>query len=110
MSGIPITGMKLLPGLESTQSIQRPPLEQLTAEIPGTQKEDFTSFLNKFVESVDELGNVAEDAGNAFLNGEDIDLHEVMIAGEESGIAFDLLLEIRNKLLDAYKNLIRMPL
>lgn len=77
-------------------------------EIP--QGTEFSSLLGEFVNSVQALGTRAEAAKDAFLQGQDIDLHEVMIAGEESGIAFDLLLEIRNKLIEAYKEIIRMPL
>lgn len=77
-------------------------------EIP--QGTEFSSLLSEFVNSVESLGNQAESATDALLQGKDIDLHEVMIAGEEAGIAFDLLLEIRNKLLEAYQQIIRMPL
>jgi flagellar hook-basal body complex protein FliE len=42
--------------------------------------------------------------------GEPVDLHEVMISSEEAGIAFDLMMEIRNKLLDAYQEIQRMSL
>lgn len=40
--------------------------------------------------------------------GEDVDLHEVMISAEEASIAFDLMMEIRNKLLEAYQEIQRM--
>ncbi len=110
MSAIPISGLRILPGLEAPQSAPKSPVPVEPLGVGEAAKPDFMAALNSFVESVDELGNVADDAGKAFLNGDDIDLHEVMIAGEESGIAFDLLLEIRNKLVEAYKDLIRMPI
>ncbi|HSH00511.1 MAG TPA: flagellar hook-basal body complex protein FliE, partial [candidate division Zixibacteria bacterium] len=72
--------------------------------------ESFGDLLANFVQGVDGLGAEAEAAKDAFLNGDPVDLHEVMILAEESGIAFDLLLELRNKLIEAYQELIRMPL
>lgn len=74
------------------------------------QGTDFSSLLGQFVNSVEALGKQSEGSTDALLQGQDIDLHEVMIAGEEAGIAFDLLLEIRNKLVEAYQEIIRMPL
>jgi flagellar hook-basal body complex protein FliE len=43
-----------------------------------------------------------------FINGEDIQLHEVMIAGEQARTNLELLMEIRNKAVDMYKELSRM--
>jgi flagellar hook-basal body complex protein FliE len=42
------------------------------------------------------------------LSGEDVDLHQVMISSEEATVAFDLMMEIRNKLIDAYQEIQRM--
>jgi flagellar hook-basal body complex protein FliE len=38
-----------------------------------------------------------------------VELHQVMIKAEEAGLATDLLLEIRNKLINAYNQLMNMP-
>ena len=43
-----------------------------------------------------------------FLRGEPIELHEVMAATEEAGIALDMLIEIRNKLTEAYRSVVQM--
>ena len=44
------------------------------------------------------------------MAGEPIELHEVMIRAEQAGVATDLLLEIRNKLVTAYNEVLRMPM
>ena len=46
-----------------------------------------------------------EEAG--MVMGEDVELHDVMIAGSKSEVAFNLLLEVRNKLVDAWEKLSR---
>jgi len=42
------------------------------------------------------------------VGGEAVDLHEVMVAVEKAKTSFDLLMEIRNKALDAYREIMRM--
>ena len=42
------------------------------------------------------------------VTGQAADIHQVMVAVEEAGIARDLLLEIRNKVLEGYQELMRM--
>jgi flagellar hook-basal body complex protein FliE len=74
----------------------------------GKKTEGFNNLLSDMVNEVNELQHVAGDKEKQFLRGEISDVHEVMIAGEEASVAFSLLLEIRNKLLDAYREVMRM--
>jgi flagellar hook-basal body complex protein FliE len=77
------------------------------------QPEDIGSFkdtLKQFVNSVNGLQQQASTAETDFLNGKITDVHQVMIAMEEASTAFNLLMEIRNKLLDAYQQIQRMPI
>ncbi|UCD95217.1 MAG: flagellar hook-basal body complex protein FliE [Candidatus Zixiibacteriota bacterium] len=79
----------------------------------ATQPEDkagFTELLNNLITSVNDLQLDAGKAQELMAAGEAADLHQVMIALEEAGVAMDLLLEIRNKLVDAYQSLMRMPM
>ncbi len=68
----------------------------------------FGDLLGGFVKQVnqDQLHSAAMT--NDFVNGKDVELHEVMIAGEKAKTSLDLLMEIRNKSLDMYKELTRM--
>lgn len=50
----------------------------------------------------------SQDMIQAFLRGDQVELHEVMAASEEAGIALEMLIEIRNKVTDAYRTLINM--
>ena len=69
----------------------------------------FGDLLSKFVNGVNDLHHDSAEIQQAFLNGDPVELHQVMIKAEEAGVATELLIEIRNKLLDAYSELIRMP-
>ena len=57
---------------------------------------------------VSALQDEAKDAIGAFLRGEPVELHQVMAATEEAGIALEMLIEIRNKITDAYRAVINM--
>jgi len=81
--------------------IQRPEIE------PKPKGESFGDFLKSAVNDVNELQTRAAEVEEKFLNGEITDVHQVMLASEEASVAFELLMEIRNKLLDSYREIIR---
>ena len=70
----------------------------------------FTELFSNMLNSVNDIQTEAGQLKDAMLAGEPVELHQVMIKAEEAGIATDLLLEIRNKLLSAYSELMRMPM
>ncbi|MCX6600586.1 MAG: flagellar hook-basal body complex protein FliE [bacterium] len=79
---------------------------------PGTAVErggGFADTLKQFVSDVNEMQVVADDKTKKFATGEIKDIHEVMAATEEASISLMLLIELRNKALDAYKELMRTP-
>ena len=69
---------------------------------------DFGETLKTALGEVNRLQLDAGEKARALMAGENIDLHEVMISAEEAGIAFDLMMEIRNKLIEAYQEIQRM--
>jgi flagellar hook-basal body complex protein FliE len=52
--------------------------------------------------------NTADDAISKLATGQDNDLHDVMLSVESEGLAFDLAVQIRNRLVDAYSEIFRM--
>jgi len=74
----------------------------------GAGKTSFSDTLKQALGEVDELQHGAKDAIGAFLRGEPIEIHEVMAATEEAGIALEMLIEVRNKLTEAYRSVIHM--
>ncbi len=77
---------------------------------PPDGQASFGSMLGNALNSVNDLQVQSAQAQDALLHGEPVELHEVMIKAEQAGIAMDLLLEIRNKLLSAYNDIMRMPM
>lgn len=68
----------------------------------------FADSLEKALGQVSELQGEAQDSISAFLRGDPVEIHEVMAATEEAGIALEMLIEVRNKLTEAYRTVINM--
>ncbi len=75
-------------------------------EKPGNAK--FENVLSDFIGSVNKTQNDADKITKDFVLGEDVQIHDVMIAEEKAKTSLELLMEIRNKTVDMYKELIRM--
>jgi len=96
---------RLLPGVA-----QQAGRQQVTEVKPEVKVEDsFTDLFTNLVNSVNELHQESARIQEAFLSGDPVELHQVMIKAEEAGLATELLLEIRNRIVNAYNELLRMP-
>jgi len=74
----------------------------------GPAKASFADALKGFAGQVDRQMQAANQKAEEFAVGKSFDLHEIMIATEKADISFRLLLQIRNKLLEAYQEIMRM--
>ena len=66
--------------------------------------------FDTLLDAVGEANRLAKDTkrkAEAIARGEPVEVHEVMIAGGKSEVAFNLMLEVRNKLIDAWERLSR---
>jgi len=68
----------------------------------------FSDTLDKAVESANRLQNEADDALRRFAAGDVEDVHQVMLAMNRADLSFRMTLEVRNKLVDAYQEVMRM--
>jgi len=78
---------------------------QATQAVQGV---GFGDVLNQFVSGVNDKQIASGQAVNDLLSGKEIPLHQAMIAMQEAGVAFQLMVEVRNKLLEGYQELMRM--
>ena len=78
---------------------------QATQAVQGVS---FGDVLNQFVSEVNDKQIASGQAVNDLLSGKEIPLHQAMIAMQEAGVAFQLMVEVRNKLLEGYQQLMRM--
>lgn len=70
--------------------------------------ESFVETLKSFTRQVDREIREANQKMEAFAAGSGMDLHDVMIATEKADLSFRLMLQVRNKLLEAYQEIMRL--
>jgi len=68
----------------------------------------FSDTLRNAVDQVDDAQKAAESQVEAFVAGEQENVHEVMIAMNEAKLSFQLMTEVRNRMLETYQELMRM--
>ena len=68
----------------------------------------FQNFLGDFVNDVNSKQVAASDAVSGLMSGKNVSLHQAMISMEEASVSFQMMVEVRNKLLDSYQELMRM--
>lgn len=91
-----------------TQTLQ-PRTPQPESGESGQPAVTFGDTLKHFIADVNSLQAQAGKAVQDFSSGEPVEVHDVMIAAEKARTSFDLLLEVRNKTIDAYRELMRIP-
>lgn len=73
-----------------------------------TNAPSFGDTLKSFVNDVSSAQDASSELRDKFLRGEPVELHQVMAAGEEAGISLELMITLRDKVLDAYRQLTSM--
>jgi len=68
----------------------------------------FGDTLTRAINQVSDAQDNSAEMVQKFLRGEPVELHQVMAAGEEAGIALEMMIELRNKFTEAYRTLINM--
>lgn len=76
------------------------------AEEPG--KVTFGSLIGNLVEEVDAKGKTSAAELKKVMTGEVDNLHQSMVAMQEASVAFTLMVEVRNKLMESYQQIMRM--
>lgn len=121
----PISGLRManiLPGAQPAQAQPFKPAKISTQELTnlgsvgtppaqGVQPgRSFSDFLGEMTHDVNAKQAAASDAVQGVLSGQNVPLHSAMLAIEEASVSFQLMVEVRNKLLDSYQELMRMQI
>ena len=82
------------------------------AEISTVQpsSDSFAGMLGKMVSDVNAKQQVAGESVAALQAGQNVPLHQAVIAMEEANVSFQLMVEVRNKLLESYQEIMRMQI
>lgn len=77
----------------------------LTEKVQGPS---FGEMLKSHLTEVNHLQTSADVAARKLASGQDKDIHNTMIAMEKASVAFQLTMQARNKMLEAYQEIMRM--
>lgn len=75
---------------------------------PSEKDKGFASLLGDLVNQVDGMQKDAAQSVNDVVTGRVTDIHQVSVKVQEAGVAFDLMLSVRNRLMQAYDELLKI--
>jgi flagellar hook-basal body complex protein FliE len=96
-----------MPSIPSLHPIPPVALPGLLA--PASRSDAFQSILQQSIQNVSQLQNDATTAVNQFISGEQDDPHTMMLAVQRSSLTFDMFVQVRNKVVQAYQEVMKMP-
>lgn len=104
---------KVLQDLRDTNGVQNAGATSITSPsvngpTPNGEVSSFTDSLDNALGAVNASQTKAATMSAAYERGEITDVAKVMLARQEAGVAFEATLQVRNKLLSAYQEIMRM--
>lgn len=79
-----------------------------TAAPPAPAGGSFGQVLSQMVQEVNTKQAASSQTVQDLIEGQNVSLHQAVIAMEEASVSFQLMVEVRNKLLESYQELMRM--
>jgi len=79
------------------------------ASQPAPQGTQFVATMRAAIDGVNQAQASARELQTAYARGDDVNLTEVAIAMQKSSVAFEATVQVRNKLLEAYREIMNMP-
>ena len=101
-------GSKEFPGAVDPNALRVPGQADAQAAGPDPNPFQFLAPLKNGMDQTNALAKQSEALANEAAIGGDVDLHDVMIAAEKASVAMQLTLQVRNKLVEAYQDVMRM--
>jgi flagellar hook-basal body complex protein FliE len=84
--------------------------EVTQAGTSNAQPGGFQAVLQGLIGGVEQSQNQAQQAVNSFLNGGNEELHSVALATQRASLEFEMFMQVRNKVVSAYQEVMRMQL
>ena len=103
-----ISQSNLISQMQALESMSQGQLQPVNQKIEDSNS--FSSMMSQAINQINETQKHAGSLAKSFEMGDDkVDLSEVMIAVQKSRISFEALSQVRNKLLNAYQDVMNMP-
>ncbi len=89
--------------MNARNSAKKEPTEE------STPKTSFIDHLKNAVEEVNQSQLNSDKKATDLANGKDTNIHDTMLAASQAELSFNLMVQVRNKALEAYHEVMRMP-
>ena len=109
MDGLTVSNSENL--LRTGQTVSEMRNERINSEAIDSTDSAAKSFADTLTEAVEKVNEISQEANvqmQKLATGETKNVAEVMIAAEKSSVAFKLLTQVRNKIIDAYQEVMKM--
>src|SRR3954465_189386 len=93
-----------------SQITSTPAIEKLAPSAPSGKTGEFQSILENTIQNLQSLNQNAAGATEKFLTGENEELHNLALTAQKAEMAFELGLQVRNKVVQAYQEIMRMQM
>ena len=94
------------PGKINFPQLQQNPVQ----DTPEVSNDKFADTLKEFVQDVNSFQKESAKMTDKMIKGEPVELHDVMIAADKARTTFNLLMEVRNKFTDMYREVTRIQM
>lgn len=111
MAATPISGIEAIGAAIKGIGIPETVLNATPAAQPAqVGRIDFKELLNTAISSISDTQASADNAIANLAAGNNIELHSVMLAAEKANLTLQLAMQIKNKITDAYSEIMRMQI
>lgn len=109
MAANPLMGIEALGGLKGSIGIPETILNPQIVK-PQVDKPGFGELLNTAVKQLNETQGASETAMMKLAAGQNIELHNVVLAAQKASLTMQLALQVKNKITEAYQEVMRMQI
>lgn len=77
---------------------------------PNEAQGNFASMLKDSINELNKVETKSTQMTDKLIRGEDVDLHQVLIASQKASVSMQFTMEVRNKVVEAYQEIMRMQM
>ncbi|MGA9289649.1 MAG: flagellar hook-basal body complex protein FliE [Anaerobacillus sp.] len=96
--------------MNTISAIQQLPAQQKNVGTSGEANGDFGQMLQDAIKQVNNDQVASEQMTNKLVTGDVQDVHEVMLAAQKASLSLNLTVEVRNKVIESYQEIMRMQM
>ncbi|EJL47068.1 hypothetical protein BAG01nite_06720 [Brevibacillus agri] len=94
--------------LSQTVPVRTPVANKLPT--PAEVTKDFSSYLTDALSQVNQAQVESANLADRFAAGEITDVHQLTVAGQKASVMLQLTMQVRNKMIESYQEIMRMPI